>query len=489
MHRDASKSRFAIHAVLAASTAGVLMQSVDTTITNVALPYMQGGISASREQITWVLTSYTMAAAIMSAPVGWIAARYGRKEFLLFSLLAFTFTSMLCGISQSLDQMVLFRCLQGAVGAALPPLCLAILLDLYPADERPKIIAIWSMGAMLGPVLGPTLGGFLTDAYDWRWVFYVNVPFGVLAAAIIAIFYKDTARDSGLRFDHFGFVTLSVALASLFLLLSRGTDKDWFDSGEIVIESLVAVVGFYLFFVHMGTAKNIVFSPKIFRDRNFSSGAFLAFFVNILLLGTVALLPPYLQTLGGYPILDVGLLMVPRGICMMLGMLIIGRWGSRIDPRLVMTIAILMVTWSMWQMTTWSALTDAWSMGSVTAIQGLGLGFLFVPLNLLTFSTLPTALRTDGAAVANLIGRVGGSIGILITTVVFANSSQAAQARLTAHATPFNRMLLISTPQSLASFESQISLRASNIAYGNNFLLMFYVSASALAFVWLMKKR
>src|SRR5579862_3274962 len=205
------QSAFAVRMVLIASMAGVLMQSLDTTITNIALPYMQGSISASREQITWVLTSYIIAAGIMTAPVGWVAARFGKKNFLLASLLAFTFISMLCGAAQSLEQLVFLRFLQGACGAALPPLSQAILLDLYPIEKRGRVMAIWSMGAMLGPVLGPTVGGFLTDAYSWRWVFYVNVPFGILASVCIAFFFKDNARNANLRFDRFGFVALSVA--------------------------------------------------------------------------------------------------------------------------------------------------------------------------------------------------------------------------------------------------------------------------------------
>src|SRR5579862_4014846 len=221
---EAYSTKVELRIVMLCSMAGTLMQALDSTIANVALPYMQGSLAASRDQITWVLTSYIVAAAIMTAPVGWIAARFGRKNFALVSLTGFTVTSMMCGLAQTLDQMIMFRLLQGAFGAALSPLSQSIMLDMYPPQKRGNIMAIWGMGVMLGPILGPTLGGILTDAYNWRWVFYVNVPFGVAAVSAIVIFFKDTARDDTLKFDWFGFAALGICLAALQLMLDRGTD-------------------------------------------------------------------------------------------------------------------------------------------------------------------------------------------------------------------------------------------------------------------------
>src|ERR1700744_2225646 len=243
-------SKFAQWAVLIGSMAGVLMQALDTTIANVALPYMEGSLSASRDQITWVLTSYIIAAAIMTAPVGWISARFSKKAFLITSLAGFTLASMLCGAAQSLEQMVLFRLIQGVFGAALGPLSQAVMLDMYPPQKRGSVMAIWGMGVMLGPILGPTLGGFLTDAYNWRWVFYINVPFGIASVAALMIFFKDTHKDATLKFDWMGFGFLAVALASIQLMLDRGSDKGWFSSPEIVTEALVGGVALYLFLVH-----------------------------------------------------------------------------------------------------------------------------------------------------------------------------------------------------------------------------------------------
>ena len=248
-------NKIAEWAVLLGSMAGVLMQALDTTIVNVALPYMEGSLSAARDQITWVLTSYIIAAAIMTAPVGWLAARFGKKNFLITCIAGFTVASMACGAAQSLEQMVLFRLVQGVFGAALGPLSLAVMMDMYPPARRGSVMAIWGMGVMLGPILGPTVGGVLTDTYSWRWVFYINVPFGIVSCVALWIFFKDTARDSTLRFDWFGFGALSVGLGALQLVLDRGTTKDWFSSGEIVIEAIVAGIALYLFVVHMLTAE------------------------------------------------------------------------------------------------------------------------------------------------------------------------------------------------------------------------------------------
>src|SRR5215468_7644683 len=244
---DSYENKIELWIVLAASMTGTLMQALDSTIANVALPYMQGSLSASRDQITWVLTSYIVAAAIMTAPVGWIASRFGKRNFLLVCLTGFTITSMMCGAAQSLEQMILFRLLQGCFGAALSPLSQAVMLDMYPPQKRGNIMAIWGMGVMLGPILGPTLGGYLTDAYSWRWVFYINVPFGIAACAMLAVFFKDTARNSNLKFDWFGFTAFAVGLACLQLILDRGTTKDWFSSAEIVIEAMAGGLGIYLF--------------------------------------------------------------------------------------------------------------------------------------------------------------------------------------------------------------------------------------------------
>jgi len=494
---DAYENKVELWIVLGASMAGTLMQALDSTIANVALPYMQGELSASRDQITWVLTSYIVAAAIFTAPVGWIASRFGKRNFLLVSLAGFTITSMMCGAAQSLDQMVLFRLLQGCFGAALSPLSQAVMLDLYPPHKRGNIMAIWGMGVMLGPILGPTLGGYLTEAYSWRWVFYVNVPFGVAAVTGIWLFFKDSPHDRGLRFDWFGFGALAVGLGALQLVLDRGTDQGWFGSGEIILEALISGIGIYLFLAHMLTSTRPFIPPGIFADRNLLFGLILMFVIGAVLLASSALLPPFLQNLAGYSVYQTGMLMAPRGFGTMFAMMFAGRVALRVDPRLLMTAGAGMLSWSMWAMAGWTPQIDDWTLIGVTFIQGIGMGFVFVPMNLTAFATLAPRFRTDGTALTNLMRNVGSAIGVSVTTSVLGDSVQAAHSLLGQYASPFNRALGVNAPSmmmspqipfGLANLNNMIEYRAQVIGFQNDFLFMFYVSLPTILIIWLMKR-
>ena len=490
-------SKVAEWAVLIGSMAGVLMQALDTTIANVALPYMEGSLAASRDQITWVLTSYIIAAAIMTAPVGWMSARFGKKNFLITSLAGFTIASMACGAAQSLEQMVTFRLIQGCFGAALGPLSQAVLLDMYPPQRRGNVMAIWGMGVMLGPILGPTLGGFLTDAYNWRWVFYINVPFGIAAVAALSIFFKDTVRDHTLKFDWFGFSALSIGLASLQLLLDRGVDKGWFSSPEIVIEGIISGCALYLFLVHMATAKKPFIPLAIFKDRNFVGGLVLMFVMGLVLLASSALLSPYLQSLAGYSVSQTGILMVPRGFGVMFAMLFAGRLTMKMDPRLLMTAGAAMMVWSVWAMTGWTPSVNTTVLTSVTFVQGLGMGLVFVPMNLMAFATLGPQFRTDGAGLTNLMRNIGSAVGVSLTTTVLSNSVQTIHARLSQYASPFNRALGVNgtsmfmnplIPFGMGNLNGLMEYRAQVQAYANSFLFMFYIALPVFVVIWMMKR-
>jgi DHA2 family multidrug resistance protein len=490
-------SKVAEWAVLIGSMAGVLMQALDTTIANVALPYMRGSLSASQDQITWVLTSYIIAAAIMTAPVGWIAARFGKRNFLITSIAGFTVASMLCGAAQSLEQIVVFRLIQGVFGAALGPLSQAVMLDMYPPAKRGSVMAIWGMGVMLGPILGPTLGGVLTDAYNWRWVFYINVPFGAAACVALWIFFKDSAKDSNLKFDWFGFGALSVGLAALQLMLDRGTTKGWFDSGEIVIEAIVSGIGLYLFLVHMLTAKKPFIPTVIFKDRNFVGGLILMFVMGLVLLASSALISPYLQNLSGRTVTETGFLMVPRGLGTMFAMMFAGRLTMKMDPRLLMTVGAAFLAWSMWEMMYWTPDVSVTTLFTVTFVQGLGMGLVFVPMNMVAFATLSPQLRTDGAGLSNLMRNIGSAIGVSVTTTILTDSVQTIHSQLAPHASQFNRALGVNGPSmmmnpqipfGLANLNSLIEYRSQVQAYSNDFFFMFLVSLPVFAIIWLMKR-
>ena len=474
-----------------------LMQALDSTIANVALPYMQGSLLTTPDQITWVLTSYIIAAAIMTSPVGWLAGRFGRKNFFIACLLGFTLASMLCGVAQSLSQMVAFRLLQGIFGAALVPLSQATIMDLYPAEQRGSAMAIWGMGVMVGPILGPTLGGYLTEVYDWRWVFFINLPFGALASAGLWFFLKDEKRGIASAFDWTGFFVLSLGIGALQMMLDRGGEQDWFASPEIWLEFALAGLGLYLFVVHVMLAEKPFLSPRIFADVNFTSGFLVMFAVGMVLLASSALFAPYLQTLGGYPVRDAGVLMVPRGLGTIFAMMIAGRLSRQVDPRLLMILGIGALAYSFWEMATWTPAVTPFTLSWVTGIQGFGLGFVFIPLQVLAFATLPAQFRTDGAALFSLVRNVGSAIGVSVASFMLAQNSQIVHAQLAEGLTGFNRVLQnggaylfwnTATYAGRAALNGEVSRQALAVAYTNDFMLMFWVSLPTALLVLLMRR-
>lgn len=475
-----------------------LMQALDSTIANVALPYMQGSLSATSDQITWVLTSYVVAAAIMTAPVGWLAARFGRKNLFLLCLIGFTAASMLCGIAQSLPQMVGFRLLQGVFGAALVPLSQALMLDIYPPAQRGTAMAVWGMGVMVGPILGPTLGGYLTDVYNWRWVFYVNLPFGVLAVGGLALFMPKAATNPSLRFDWIGFGVLALGLGALQMMLDRGQDKDWFSSGEVITEAVLAGLGMYLFLVHLFTAERPFITPRIFRDINFSAGLLMMFAVGVVLLATSALLAPWLQTLGNYPVATAGLVMAPRGVGTMAAMLIAGKLSARVDPRKLMAFGLLLLIWSLYESTKWTPDISAGQLIATLIVQGAALGFVFIPLQVVAFATLPAQLRTDGTSLLALFRNVGSAIGISVTSALLAHNVQVVHSELGAFASPFNRALQSGgavthylDPARTAGaqvLDAIINNQALIIAYIDDYKFMMLTTLPALLLLFLMRR-
>ncbi|HEY4042276.1 MAG TPA: DHA2 family efflux MFS transporter permease subunit [Rhodopila sp.] len=472
-----------------------LMQSLDSTIANVALPYMQGSLSASSDQITWVLTSYITAAAIMTAPVGWLSARFGLKNLYLVSMIGFTMASMLCGIAGSLPEMVLFRLLQGLFGAALVPLSQSTMLNIYPPERRGSAMAIWGMGVMVGPILGPTLGGYLTELYDWRWVFFVNLPFGIAATAGMALFLPKTEAAAEMKFDWFGFGVFALGIAGLQLMLDRGETQDWFGSSEIIIEAVMAGVGFYLFVVHMLTAESKPFiTPRIFKDRNLSAGLLVMFSVGLVLLAISALLAPWLQDLADYPVETAGLAMAPRGLGTMMAMMIAGRLSNKVDARLLMGLGIVILSWSLYRMTGWTPAVSDMTVIVNTTLQGAGLGFVFVPLQVIAFATLEPALRTEGTALLSLLRNVGSAIGISVTSALVTRNGQIEHSVLAGYITPLNRAfqgaaanLMPNTPHGAQVLNGMLNHQAEIIAYNDDWKLMLLTALPMLLLLLLMR--
>jgi DHA2 family multidrug resistance protein len=466
-----------------------LMQSLDSTIANVALPYMQGSMSASQEQINWVLTSYIVAAAIMTAPTGFLAARFGRTRLFVTAVAGFTLASVLCGLAQSLPQIVVFRVLQGIFGAALVPLSQAVMYDIYPPEQRARAMSIWTMGVMIGPIMGPILGGWLTENYSWRWVFYINVPLGVITAAGLLTFLKESSRGSSVRLDWIGFCALSLAIGAFQTMLDRGETLDWFGSNEIIAEACLSGLGLYVFLVQFSLAKRPFLSPKLFTDANFVVGLILYFTNGLIMYATLALLAPYLQTLMDYSVVTAGLVLAPRGAGLMLAALICGRLLGRIGARTLVCIGFATGAYVLYEMTAWTPDISEWTVIETGFIQGVSLGFITIPINIITFATLPAALRTEGTGIYSLVRNLGSAIGISVTGALLQINTQVNHALLAGDATPFNRSLQAGAASRLwdlgsahgaALLNMEITRQARIIAYIDDFKLMFVLAIAAL---------
>jgi len=470
-----------------------ILQTLDNTIANVALPRMQGTLSATQDQMTWVLTSYIVAAAIMTPLTGWLAGAIGRKRLFLVSVAAFTFTSMLCGLAQSLPQIVLFRFLQGAAGAALVPMSQAVLFDINPPENHGKAMAAWGQGVLLGPMIGPILGGWLTDNYSWRWVFYINLPLGILAFLGVLL-YMEEGQTRRSRFDFFGFALLSIAIAGLQLVLDRGPLKDWFGSAEIWTEAAACGLAFYLFLVHSATSKAPFIRPALFTDRNYLTGNVFIFVIGIVLFATLALLPPLLQDLMGYPVYEAGLLTAPRSLGSLVGMLLVGRIVNKVDPRAIIGGGFLSTALSLWLMTRFDTQMDGSPVFWSGVFQGLGTGAAYVPMATLTFTTLAPELRNEGAAFFSLMRNIGSSVGISAVQALLVSNTQIVHATLSEHISPWNLMARdptlaaqLADHGARAALNAGLTAQAAMVAYIDDFQLMFILTLAAIPLLLLVR--
>ena len=474
----------------------MLMQVLDQTIANVALPHMQTSLGANRETVTWVLTAYIVASAIAIPITGWLAEQVGRKRLFIWSVILFTIASLLCAVANSLLVMVAFRVVQGVAGAFLVPLAQAVMFDINPPEKHGRAMALFGAGVMIGPILGPVLGGWLTDNFNWRWVFLINLPVGVLAALMMLRFLPATAIGKR-KFDLFGLFLIAVALGGMQMMLDRGEQLDWFESWEIWIECGLAISGLWMFGVHMLTARNPIFDPQMFKDRNFATGLLFMVVTGVMLLAGLALLPPLLQSLLGYSVLQSGFLTAPRGIGTLVSMIVVGRLVGKIDSRLLILFGMVLMSWSLWQMSGFSLDMDQRPIIVSGIIQGFALGFIFVPLNTLAFGTLNPKFRTTAASLFNLARNIGGSVGISVVTVMLARNVQISHSDLAAHITqysipPISPAITQGAPPItdtvLMMADAEINRQALMIAYIDDFWLMMIVSLVAIPLLLLLKK-
>ena len=415
-----------------------IMQALDGTIANVALPSIQGSLSATQEQVAWVITSYIVSAAIATPLAGFCAVRFGVRRILVSSVIGFTIASMLCGAAQTLEQLVMFRALQGVCGASLVPLSQTLMMEAYPREEQGKAMAMWGVGTMLGPITGPTLGGWLTDQYTWRWVFYINLPVGIMCAVGLMILIKNKASDHPRPFDLLGFTLLSIAIGSFQLMLDRGQQFDWFSSREIVVEAVVAGVAVTMFVIHMLSDDHPFLPRDLFLDRNLMLGIVFTAITGLLMIVTATLLPPFLQQLKGYPVFTTGIVMAPRGIGTMISMFVVSRLIGRMDARWLIALGLALNGLALYDMALFTLDVSEARVVWNGFLQGTGLGLVFPPLTTLAFATVPARIRTEGAAINALMRNLGASVGLAALVALLARNTQVNRSELAEHLTPFN---------------------------------------------------
>ncbi|HEV2365432.1 MAG TPA: DHA2 family efflux MFS transporter permease subunit [Caulobacteraceae bacterium] len=485
-------NRIPITVALMAST---LMNSLDTTIANVALPHIEGAIGAAPDQITWVLTSYLIAAAIMTPLSGWLSVRIGRKLMFMASIAGFTGASMLCGVSTGVMQLVGFRFLQGLFGAALIPLSQAVVLDLYPPRQLGQVMALWGAAAILGPIFGPFLGGWLTDNLSWRWCFFINLPVGALALAGVTVFMSGRRAGTARPFDFLGFSALTLFVGGFQLIVDRGPGQDWFGSKEIWIYFIIAAIGFWIFVVQTLSAKHPFLDRALALDRNFVSCTVFGFFIGVLLFSTMALLPPMMQQLMGYSAYESGIATMPRGLGSFAAMFFVGRLIGRVDTRLILVTGLILSFIALRQMSHFDLSMSVRPIVISGLIQGFGIGLIFVPLSTLAYATLAPRFRPEATAVYTLVRNLGSSVGISIMQALWTANTSVVHASLAARidpASPVARAALGSTlaqgnVMGLESLNAEVTRQAAMVAYVDDFRLLMIATIALSPLLLLMR--
>ncbi|MBW8754147.1 MAG: DHA2 family efflux MFS transporter permease subunit [Sphingomonadales bacterium] len=476
------------------SMAAAIMNQIDTTIANVALPHMQGTTSASREQIAWVLTSYIIALAITTPLTGWLAGRFGRKRLMLISIVAFTAASLLCGLATNLDELVLFRLLQGAAGSALVPMAQATLLDIHPPEEHGKAMAVFGLAAIMGPLAGPVLGGWLTENFSWHWVFLINLPIGLIAFIGLSAVMPEVHDEEKRRFDLLGFALLALAIGAFQLMMDRGQQQDWFQAQEIWVEATISGAALYLFVVHVLTTEHPFIRLAIFADRNYVISTLIGFFLGIMIYGVLSLLPPMLSALYGYPIITIGLVSAPRGLGTFCATLVMGQIINRLDTRLLVFAGLIVSALSALLLSRLSLAADDELVIVSGFVNGIGSSMIFVPLAAIAFTTLPRQLRNEAAAFGTLTRYLGSAVGISVLETLTYRNEAIVQSRLTEGVRPDNPMLNMglpgtdfARPETLSALSGEIVRQATMVSYVDAFWMLFLIGAIASPLAFLMR--
>ena len=474
--------------ILGTCTLVTILYAMTVTIANVSLPQMQGALSVTQDQITWVVTFNIVATAVATPLTGWLVGRFGRRRLLIYTIIGFAIASLACGLANSLGTLILFRVLQGAFGAPLAPVCQAIVQSTFPRHMYAKAMAFFGMGVILGPIIGPVAGGYLSETYGWRWVFFMIVPFTLMALVSVIAFIRDSSTRSSVRFDWTGFLALSVAVTCLQITLDRGQRADWFDSYQIIILTCLTVAALYIFVAHVATTERPFLRPALLKDRNFVIGVTLMFIFGLLNFTPITLLPTLLQNLRGYPDSVIGYVLAIRGLGTLAGFffLIV---GSRIDPRLMVIAGFATQGISGWYMAQADLNVMLGDLFWPMIVQGFGVGLLWPSITAITFSTLNQEYLDEGTSIYHLIRNMASSIYISISVAVIMRTSGQRYAEMTDRVSPFNQNLDLpwasrgwntTTTEGLSHLGGEIGRQAAMIGYINSFYMF---SITAFAFI------
>jgi DHA2 family multidrug resistance protein len=444
-----------------------LMVIVDTSVVNVSLDHIRGSLSAGIDEATWSITSYLAANAVIIPMSGWLSRLFGRKRYLVSSVALFTVSSLFCGLAWSIQSLIVFRVLQGLAGGALQPLSQSILLETFPVYQHGMAMAIFGIGIMFGPIIGPVLGGWITDSWSWHWIFFVNVPFGIISIfmTILFIFDPPYMKKTKMKIDYWGLILLTVGIGCLQLILDRGQREDWFSSEPITWMTVACVVALVFFILVERTVKEPIVDLKVFKDATFVLGNVILFFVVMNLFGSIVMLPIYLQTLMGYTATLSGFVLAPGGVANLLCMPIVGQLVSRGNPKWLILFGILVTAYATYQMSRFNMQVDFNAVLWPRVMLGIGVAFVFIPLTTISLSHIRKEEMGNATAVFNLLRNLGGSFGVALSATILARQAQVHQARLTEHLTPFDPAYVLSAQQSARTLLEK-GIEASQAAQG-----------------------
>jgi DHA2 family multidrug resistance protein len=465
---------------------GTFMEVLDTTVVNVSLPHIAGSLSASVDEATWALTSYLVANAIILPMTGWLANYFGRKRILLAAVMGFTTASALCGLSTSLPMLIVFRIVQGATGGAMQPLSQAVLLEAFPPQDRGKAMGFWGLGIVVAPMLGPVLGGWLTDNYSWRWIFYINIPIGIVCLIMTRLFVFDPhyIRRTSSRVDYWGIGMLAVGIGALQIVLDKGQEDDWFGSHFITTLAIISAVALISMVIWELRSPHPIVNLRVLKVRTYSTGVFLMTMLGFVLYGSLVLLPIWLQTLLGYPALQAGIAMAPRGLGSFLTMPLVGALVGRLDARKMLVAGVVGASFTLLQLSWLNLSAGYWDIFWPQFLQGLALSMLFVPLTTVTMDPIPKEQMGNATSIFNLMRNIGGSVGIAMATTFLERRTQFQINVLGAHVTPYSAATrqMIAGTRSVFMAHGSDPVTATQQAYGAVFGAVAR-QASMLAFL------